>query len=1033
MFNKSIEFFPFEFTELPTNNSSQLKCPFIQNVETILATDLQAYDSFGCRIKNCHTHAGSKVHFKDFIEAELLFHNSYYNHGFATLTVEEIEKKLNSDKNSYKKVLLIGYESYSELYLQEVRSLLAKRHDEFECDYCVYETIAMIKDNGERIIEAEIRNLYKNNNDTINEINKVAPSFYIYYGFNSNVMKNALTLQDTLLVFIVPINTTLSTMDKMISLFKQRLDIKDDIASNSLLLCLITIGPDDKKQEKNYYWTNKNNHLIPNDDRFIEINQKNAIKTFAFVKSHWMYNNKEAMLKQTAINLGTNHKKMDDATEFCVDCFPDCNNESLLVEKPIFDVTRGSVVPMLQLGRNIYLKPIEKTKTIYQEKNLRRIWKLSNHMAYRHIVRGDNHFQYYFDAIGFVNQERECTISSDMQNDLVDYLQNIKKDFDLYDNNQQVVYNYIVAPRHETNAKWVDLVCNTVFSGEPVNGKYNPEFDGARVLYFDVTKEYRSNVHAKYSDFYCTIENIKKSGRNCEIRFHYVDETITSGSNFIRAIDLIRSLVTGIDFPEQKNFKISLFHSVFLLYGRSSSETKMFYMNLLNDVNLDNESKELLMKHFYEYVHINVSTMRSHEDACTLCKLANDYRKVRAYCATNEMANICSDVIYDHKIYYIESIENKPKHEPPFQCSIEKRMVFFISHLLNQRICYNNRPIFPKEKNKTQIDIESIYAGEKIAEILYDYYENAYKWLNDAKIITEGEESYKVAFIKAISRPFFVFHLRKRQAAFSFCLKLLDSLIKKEDLTLEEQKQLMALVKALVDMNANYLIREKQFIKLLNIAKKTNTNWSVFDKKLFNEINFAHCIKKMISLTQDTTKSILLEHILVEGSEKGFFNKPVEKQLRCSSFCCSEFLTTQGLMYLENNRIIIDALKDIENNRVALSNKFPYFFDNFGNICKLNNNEQIIKQFELFQKKYQDVIKTLKSEKIEYIDARINSWIKSMLGKDELKVVSFIKDTDVFYNDNDFNKLFEFFMLAEISEKSKEICENFYSNTNRKC
>ena len=188
----------------------------------------------------------------------------------------------------------------------------------------------------------------------------------------------------------------------------------------------------------------------------------------------------------------------------------------------------------------------------------------------------------------------------------------------------------------------------------------------------------------------------------------------------------------------------------------------------------------------------------------------------------------------------------------------------------------------------------------------------------------------------------------------------------------------------------------------------------------------------MISLTQDTTKSILLEHILIEDSENGFFNKEVKERLSYKSFCNNEHLTIQGTMYLENNRIIVDALKDIENNRITLSNSFPYFFDNFGSICKLNNNSQIIEQFDLFQKKYRDVIKTLKSEGIEYIDARINSWIKSMLGKDELKVVSFIKDTTVFTSDNDFNKLFEFFMLAEITEKSKEICEKFYSNTNRK-
>jgi len=152
--------FPFEF--VPMNGQ---KCSFLQNVEAILNTDLQSRDSFGCMIQSCHTHAGSKIHFQSFVEAEILFHNNYYNNGFAYLTVSEILKRIEADGHTYKHIYLIGYERFSELFLREVRRLLvgtAKNQDgsQIVCDYFIYETVSA-SDNSGKQTEPYIRNLYK--------------------------------------------------------------------------------------------------------------------------------------------------------------------------------------------------------------------------------------------------------------------------------------------------------------------------------------------------------------------------------------------------------------------------------------------------------------------------------------------------------------------------------------------------------------------------------------------------------------------------------------------------------------------------------------------------------------------------------------------------------------------------------------------------------------------------------------------------------------------------------------------------------
>ena len=88
--------FSFDFVDLPSVDSSGNiinKKPFVEKVERVLKSDLQQYNSFGCEIRKCHTHAGSKLHFNNFIEAELLFQNSYYNKGFEQLTCDWILEK----------------------------------------------------------------------------------------------------------------------------------------------------------------------------------------------------------------------------------------------------------------------------------------------------------------------------------------------------------------------------------------------------------------------------------------------------------------------------------------------------------------------------------------------------------------------------------------------------------------------------------------------------------------------------------------------------------------------------------------------------------------------------------------------------------------------------------------------------------------------------------------------------------------------------------------------------------------------------
>lgn len=1099
--------FPFEFISMDGS-----KCSFIKNVEGILKADLQADKSFGCKIKNCHTHAGSKVHFQDFIEAEILFHNNYYNHGFAFLTVEEIVRRIKEidDKKPaarISKVFLIGYESYSELYLKEVKRQLteykSKNLGNISCDYFIYETLSLDESrydssaDGKKANDcvccgqeqqssaessrpagqygirpaASIRNLEPDDKD--------GRMLFCSYGLKDRSEKNRLTFTDDtadcLFVYIVPINTTLSTMDKMVALFEQKCwkgQTPEPLYRQ--LISLITIGP--TNDVENLYWekrgeTNSPCHekLIPKKERFGKLTANDEVVNFAFTESTWTYA-KGSDLKGA--------KPESERKCICEGCYPDIFNKKLTEESPIFDVNRSSVVPMLQLGQNLPLKPINvgkaRGKTLDAREdaietedaidfeanliNLKRVWRMSEYTTHHHIYRGNNHFQFYLDAPGFLDAYTDAPAEPDIS--VSNYLKEIRKQSKPKKDDECVIYNFIVAPSHKTNAEWVNLVYSNVFS---YNGDdFNKSLNGARVLYFDISKEYRSNFKAKYSDLLQSFANILGNDHVFEIRFHYVDETIATGSRFLRAADLIQSLISAVAITEEKKKRIKLFHSVYLLYGRSSADSKAFYYRLFKEAGLKDFHK-LLKENFHEYAAIRISNLRNFKDACTLCKLTKDYKVIRSYCGTNTLATICTDVINTHQPVKATILSKSNA----FGCNQEKKYMFLITHILNLRIRANNTPVFREERIKDQIAVESEDAGKDIKRILEDYYANSYTWLSTilgnsfiGNSVNKDDyiKDFRKAFIKTISRPFFTFHLRKRQASFAFCLEQLDKLCKEHPQKSGKDRErdhdlIETLVKALADMNANYLIRKEPYCSLSSIAE--NATHSV-DSML----RFCAAIKKNVTLSQDSAKSLLLEHVLVNGSEGDFFgdknigvgppNQPRFSFFKHQTVSIQpekgkalygpgmakasdrtetvKVLSLNGLMYLENNRVLVDALIDLYRKPLLTKNQqYPYYLDNFASLLNINQVTLDSNFGEAYQKLLDSIVGKNKLSGIllnEIID-RLTFEHKAESNK--LKIIPFVRNKKISSERKNFNKSFEFILFSSDGEEQKD----FYRDRNR--
>lgn len=1095
--------YPFEFINLPfkgnKNETYEFKKPFIKTVESVLTSDLQNSHSIGCKIENCHTHAGSKVHFDDFIEAELLFHNSYYNRGFSILVAQRI-RSIQKDKPELKNIVLIGYENYCELFLQDLRWRLNDEESKTLCDWCIYETIKS-KEKDKRKTESHIRNLNVTDEG----------EYEISY---QGKQKHIVLINKTLFVFIVPINTTLSTMDKVVAKFRELrkssdLGLDDLETINMDLICLITIG--NKCEIENSFWDIKSstdgsgNHLLSPKGSLTAIKGR-EILTFAYVESSW----------QSAKN--------------CKNCFPSSND--LSNEEVLFGVNRGSVVPMLMISDNNFVEPFDSEKVKAEKNNVERIIELSEFLIYDHIIRNENHYQFYFNTVAYFeslvnDKKKKANLSLSIEkfkenlvnnhtllynldrqfNDFKEELSKVSmtkdtslkvfncineykselnkiltteevsprvfdcidkyksklteilikeevspKVFDEFVNknintieNSDIIYDYIVSPRHISNSGWVHYVKEKLFKNNEV-----------RIFYFDVDKEYRSNIKAKYSDFTQSIKNIRKNKNKCTIRIHFVDDAINLGTSFLRTQNILSSLLDG-DFVE--NVKVKLFYSIILLIGRISEDTQRFYLDSLwsEEVNYyESKAKADVLKRFYCFSKFSISPMRKFDDSCTLCRLASDFDKIRQFCSSNSLSNLCEDTIERHIARdSVEYVDEREKYD-----IIEKRYLFIITHILNQRM--KNKLYYDKLKtDSTPLNRNSKDSKDAIKEIIKEYYRRLYDVLNNNSKKTDRLLYYKIAFIKAISRPFFIYHIRQRQAVFSFCMEKLSELIIKETKSLEEIIEKLclvsALVKALTDLEANFLIR-KEIIYHLNILakqgdkiknddsllkEKIDRKW--IEKTIFTSDTLLLSLKKLLILSRETTKSIILEHVLIRNEEPVFSSENDSRENDVPCFVQDELLQK---VYLENNRVLGSALQDIKNTLNVIRDSTskndadrPYFIDHLDEIWRANTTKSIY-EYENALESYKVLRDSIKIDGEKYelsnltkLDTYIKNLFKSILnikdGESMLTSTSFICDNKA------TNNLFKYFMLELDAESWGEInqlqhSQKFYHEENIK-
>ena len=441
----------------------------------------------GLSVNHENTFIGKKIIVKNFYEADSLFQNSFFVERFAFLIARGIRKELaiqkeittktdnnrdNKDNEVKKEIVLIGYKYYSEFLLKTIQD--------------------QMKPFGS--IHIGICNEGKDFSD-----NNVSFNFAINGDEKKTENEIIMNPQNYLFATIVPIGATLSTNDKVISLFKLWLEKKigHEVEAQDIQFfynhCAIVvrdrIGAVITPLEEEQRWK-----AVDLNERFIETRFRYAIKVYYT----------SLIADRDNLNNGNWIKRLNRELSF-----PRAWNYEEYV-----NLTENSSIN----SQNLMDYPVVDYEANCEGEELDHIHELKDYIYKGHLKRLNSHHKYYIDTESFVRQKRHLVNS---------WLKGIRF------NDSRDLLNVLVTPNVENESDFVSAVNDVVFDGS------------ALIIYLDVNN-WRNNIVNKLS----FLRNIDK------VRYHYVDQAFLTGDTYEKAKCYLFSIVEAKGNGFQSAFTI---------------------------------------------------------------------------------------------------------------------------------------------------------------------------------------------------------------------------------------------------------------------------------------------------------------------------------------------------------------------------------------------------------------------------------------------------------------------------------------------
>lgn len=741
----------------------------------VLNTDIQD-QAFGCKISDTHMRLGSTIHIDNFYEAELLFNNRLFASRFAYILVKRIYDE--GILEGIDKITLYSYALYSENLIAEIMNILQKVYPSKNVDYAILER------------ESEHREF--------THIDRIRYS-------NSFVSKEEKDeyFKDRKIICIVPINSTLKTHEKLISLFCEdnKNFPKRNVISN---FALILVG----SEEENPYWK-INEEKRTFDDVTLDIKPIPNYCILVKVKYYEAFG--------------------------CELCFP----KNPLDEVPIIEVNAASTIPNQSFGLHKQMILDEKFsyEQIWEEEE--KLEELKTSLIYSHTQRGENHYLYYFktDEL-FVKNKKN----------IIEWLKDIDEQLKI----NKDEYHVLFCPAHFSNAGFLECINRFVFH------------DAALIIRVDVDKEYRSNIVSKYSNLSTFIKLLSADkDRKHKVKVYYIDDSIITGRTFYRSKSLISSIVN--QYSNEKNaVEVHVFEKVFVLLDRNSKQSRLQYIENWSGGN--KESVLELNFLAYRTLHISSMRNHGdscvlcqlEREAKILFQSAATHQMAQYWQKTNEKFKV--KPLRDKQ----EEV-NREYGELTSEDKAYRRMV--CSHIATKALSSNRHGNEKGNAVLCILEllIED-YVGRKEQfgqEMAFEYMMSYLKILSRPFMVfdkTIKESAFDVqlimmdcilgeSLVKELLGTTKKKYLEKSEEYFCF---LVEEIIRKDFSESQKMDLFLLLMKQLTEMKSNYFIRVENIEKIASFVSNAEEN-GLSSEKLYRQ--YLQQTKKILGVSSDTSKS----------------------------------------------------------------------------------------------------------------------------------------------------------------------------------
>lgn len=797
-------------------------------------------NNLGFLVNQENTHLDSFIR-RYFFETDLMFQNSFFAFRYAFLIAKNI---CNLKRSGGKDLVLIGYQQKSEQLLKAIKRIVN--------DKSVHIAIA--------------------NDETPND-KKEASGIGMSFSFNidndgrelrKSILKNPNHFQ---FATVIPIGATLSTSDKIITLFRlwheqqyfpNRFPTNIDfIYNHCVIIVRDTVGPKLTKLEVEQKW-----NTINLDQRLIETGFQNAKEI------HFTIQIAANTSSSSNIKIGKNVYEEFEAHE------PDCetSNSPFGKSEDRIKQLNNMVTFPKAWQREMYVNLAENASIYSQnlmgfpkvepcdesqhQEELERLFELRNDIYKGHFDAFNSHHKYFFDT-EFVRRKNKS---------FIDWLKIIKNRLHNRNINQQNKLNILIVPNGETESELVDIINDQIFD------------ENALIVYLDVIK-HRDNDHKM---------SFLKSMDITNACFHYIDFVLLTGDNYHQTKSYLYSFIYDRTDPYLRKSR----------EYNSENDTPQSHDCIFDSIitvvnNLPHtEIKEIKndVNHFFSFINLYYPTSKLDGRECELCKLQRYYddlskKTVLESCKRVIQKNIakltCLEIRKekdDNVLEQLNDFRNYSKskrdflrlvmtHELYYRISIIAKGQADFDSLIQNDIINELDAFYDKlcERQRTGTkgtesninDCINNWFKIPVAEEYNDLREYISKKLQTDKIIS---------FLKVISSPQLSQYIIIREYAHTKLLNVLYEIItkkNKDDYTYDDLKIVKSILKSLSFLKSNALVRKDVIVGIWEVLDRVISNL----EKTKNEIEIIEKNTKEKSISIDTELKRLNEKSRLTRSE----------------------------------------------------------------------------------------------------------------------------------------------------------------------